>query len=199
MAKRISLIGLSSFALIAFVGSFAPLLAQVPEPVEKTAQKAGKVLTDSWIKMKIYTQFVPEKALDDSDIDVDIKSGMVTLNGTVMTAAGRDRAVAIAKATDGVKEVTDNLRIAPGSSTPVATSGSAPIRMSDGFIKARIYGQLTNEAALEGSDIDVDVDDSIVTLKGTVRSEAGRTRAATIAKGVAGVKSVNDRLTISTR
>lgn len=191
MCKRISLIGVSVFALTALVGSSAALLAQVPEPVEKTAQKAANIVTDNWIKMKIYTLFVPEKALDDSDIDVDIRSGVVTLNGTVMTAAGRERAGAIAKATDGVKGVTNNLRVAP--------AGSTPVRMSDGFIKARIYGQLTGDPALEGSDINVDVDDAVVTLKGTVRSEAGRARAAAIAKGAAGVKSVKDTLMISAR
>jgi hyperosmotically inducible protein len=190
MRKRISLISLL-FTLTVVTTTSAALLAQVPEPVEKTAKKAGNVVTDSWIKMKIYTQFVPEKTLDDSDIDVDIKNRMVTLNGTVMTAAGRDRAVAIAKATDGVKGVTDNLRVAP--------AGSKGMTTSDGVIKARIYTELTKDSALEGSDIDVDVDDGVVTLKGTVRSQAGRARAAAIAKGTKGVKSVMDNLTISTR
>lgn len=191
MRKRISLIGPLVFALTMLVGNSATLLGQVPEPVEKAARKAGTAVTDNWIKMKIYTLFVPEKALDDSDIDVDVRKSVVTLNGTVMTAAGRERAAAIATATDGVKGVTDNLRIAP--------AGSTPIRMSDGFIKARIYGLLMSDSALEGSDINVDVDDAVVTLKGTVRSEAGRSRAVAIAKGAAGVKSVTDTLTISTR
>jgi osmotically-inducible protein OsmY len=38
---------------------------------------------------------------------------VVTLNGTVPTAAGRARAVAIAKGTDGVKNVVDHLTIGP--------------------------------------------------------------------------------------
>ena len=178
-------------ALIVVIGNSATLPAQVPAPVEKAAQKAGTAVTDNWIKMKVYALFVPEKGLDASDIDVDVKNGVVTLNGTVMTSAGRERAVAIVKATDGVKGVIDNLRIAP--------AGATPIRMSDGFIKGRIYGLLMNDSALEGSDIDVDVNDGVVTLKGTVRSEAGRTRAVAIAKGSAGVKSVTDTLTISAR
>ena len=189
MRKRTSFISIFVMALTVLVGSSATLLAQVPAPVEKAAQKAATAVTDNWVKMKIYTLFAPEKSLDDSDIDVDVKNGMATLNGTVVTAAGQARAVAIAKATDGVKGVTDNLRIAPASAN----------RTSDGFIKTRIYGQLMTESALEGHDIDVDVDDGVVTLSGTVRSEAGRTRAVAIAKGAAGVKSVTDKMTISTR
>ena len=49
--------------------------------------------------------------LDDSDIDVDVQNNVVTLNGTVKTAAAKAKAVSIAKATDGVKSVTDNLRV----------------------------------------------------------------------------------------
>ena len=183
MCKRVLSITLFLCALAMMNGS--ALFAQVPNSVEKTAQKTGNAVTDTWIKMKLYTQFAPEKALDESDIDVDIKGGMVTLNGSVVTAAGRDRAVAIAKATDGVKSVTSNLRIAPAASAT-----------SDGIIKAKIYGQLMNDRALEGSDVDVDVDNGVVTLKGHVRSAAGQTRAATIAKGTTGVKSVTDNLTV---
>ncbi len=49
--------------------------------------------------------------LDDSDIDVDVKNNMVTLNGTVKSAAAKARAVSVAKATDGVKGVTDLLKV----------------------------------------------------------------------------------------
>ena len=44
--------------------------------------------------------------LDDSDIDVDVANNMVTLNGTVKSAAAKAKAVSIAKATDGVKGVS---------------------------------------------------------------------------------------------
>jgi osmotically-inducible protein OsmY len=189
MKTRTLFIGLLVFIAAVLIGNGATLRAQVPEPVEKAGKKIGTTVTDSWIKMKIYTSFAPEKTLDDSDIDVDIKNGAVTLNGTVVTAAGRERAVAIAKGTDGVKGVTNNLRIAPAGTTAKG--------MSDGSIKARIYGQFASDSALEGSDINLDVDDGVVTLKGTVRSEAGRARAVAIAKGASGVKSVKDTLTIA--
>lgn len=48
----------------------------------------------------------------DSDIDVDVDGNMVTLNGTVKSAEAKTKAVAIAKATDGVKGVRDNLKVA---------------------------------------------------------------------------------------
>lgn len=43
-----------------------------------------------------------ENALEDSDIDVSVRRGVVTLTGAVPTAAARTRAESIAKSTDGV-------------------------------------------------------------------------------------------------
>jgi hypothetical protein len=49
MSRQISFIGLLVFALTALVGGSASLLALVPEPVERAAQKAGTAVTDNWI------------------------------------------------------------------------------------------------------------------------------------------------------
>ena len=159
--------------------------------------------------MKIHSQFVPEEALDDSDIDVDTVAGMVTLTGSVATEAGRTRAIAIAKATDGVRGVTDKLRIAPAGTSAEATAprqggreaaGTAKAggrKVTDGWITSKIYAQFLTENALEDSDIDVDVTKGAVTLSGSVRSDAGRQRAVAVAKATDGVKSVKDSLKVA--
>lgn len=77
-----------------------------------TAKQGGRAINDGWITSKIYSQFLTEDSLENSDIDVDVEAGVVTLHGSVASAAGRTRAVAIAKATDGVKNVKDSLKIA---------------------------------------------------------------------------------------
>jgi len=81
------------------------------------AKKTGRAIDDGWIKSKIYAQYMADwnTVLNDSDIDVDVSNNMVTLNGTVKSAAAKAKAVSIAKATDGVKGVTDNLRVATTS------------------------------------------------------------------------------------
>jgi hyperosmotically inducible protein len=170
-----------------------------PAGQEKSAQ-SGNVFKDGWITMKIHSAFIPEQPLEGSNIDVDTTNGVVTLKGTVPTDAAKGRAVALAKATDGVKSVTDQLRVAPSDSKPgVAreTAGKAGRSVNDGWIKSKIYAQfLTDWNTLEDSDIDVDVSKGVVTLKGTVKTEAAKTRAAAIAKGTDGVASVNDNLRV---
>lgn len=79
------------------------------------AKKTGRAIDDGWIKSKIYAQYMADwnGILDDSDIDVDVKNNMVTLNGTVKSAAAKARAVSVARKTDGVKGVTDLLKVSP--------------------------------------------------------------------------------------
>ena len=209
-----------SVALVLLIGTASTAVAmqgpsQQPATPKAQAQpqerKGGNPITDGWITMKIHSQFVPEDALEDSDIDVDTNAGVVTLSGTVANAAGRARALAIAKATDGVKSVTDKLRVAPERGTDVSAAArqagkevagaakTAGRKVNDGWITSKIYAQFLTESALEDSDIDVDVTKGAVTLTGTVRSDAGRQRAVAVAKATDGVKSVKDSLKVVTR
>ena len=49
---------------------------------------------------------------------------------------------------------------------------------------------------MKGLRIDVDTPDGTVTLNGSADSAANMERAATIARGVSGVKSVDNRLAV---
>ena len=181
---------------------------ETKQETKEAAHKTGNVITDSWITMKVHSQFVPENVLENSDIDVETKAGVVTLMGTVPTAAGKSRAAAIAKATDGVKSVNDRLRVAPSGSAAAGaaasevakdtkqTANKAGASISDGWVTSKIYADYIDEDVLEGSDIDVDVDAGVATLKGTVPTQAGSARAAAIAKATDGVKSVRNNLKV---
>jgi hyperosmotically inducible periplasmic protein len=68
---------------------------------------------------------------------------------------------------------------------------------SDAYILSRVKMRLAGVDVLKGSDINVDVDKHVVTLKGTVPSAAARARAIEIAKDTEGAKQVVDRLTVA--
>jgi hyperosmotically inducible periplasmic protein len=187
-------------------------------PMTGRAGAAQQPVKDTWITMKIHSLFVPEDALDGSNIDVDTVMGVVTLSGTVPTEAGRARALAIAKSTDGAKSVVDKLRIGPaerelddvvrdaGQATSAAAKEAAKDtkaaartagrKITDGWIKSKIYAQYLTESALDDSDIDIGVVSGVVTLNGTVKTSAGKTRAVAIAKATNRVKSVKDNLKV---
>lgn len=75
--------------------------------------KTGEVITDAWITGRVKSRFIGEDSLKDSDINVDTDNHVVTLKGTVMSPAGRAKAVEIAKNTEGVRRVVDQLTVGP--------------------------------------------------------------------------------------
>jgi len=85
----------------------------VGEKTKDGVSKTGEVMTDGWITTRVHERFVTESLLKDSDISVDTDKHVVTLKGTVITAAGRRKAISIAKGTEGVHQVVNRLTIGP--------------------------------------------------------------------------------------
>lgn len=79
---------------------------QVVAPSAQAAVKAN----DSEIKDRIAKK-VDKAIIDDSDIQVDVKDGVVRLTGEVERQTDRLRALTLARATDGVRSVVDELQI----------------------------------------------------------------------------------------
>ena len=86
---------------------------KVGEKSKDAVSETGEAITDAWITTKLKADFVDEDTLKGSDINVDTNNHVVTLKGTVATAAGKARAAAIAKSTKGVKSVVNTLTIGP--------------------------------------------------------------------------------------
>ena len=65
--------------------------------------------------------------------------------------------------------------------------------MTDGWITTRVKSRFVGQRLLKDSDIDVDTDQHVVTLKGTVTNGGGTQQAGVIAKGTEGVHRVINR------
>ena len=201
-------------------GMFALAVLTLTVALAMPAYAQVSAVKDGWLVMKIHSDLVDEDVLSGSNIDVDVKNGVVTLQGTVPSEAGRARAIAEAKKTDGVKNVVDQLKIAPAhdagkmdkaqdktakaadkaedkTASAAKTTGRA---IDDGWIKSKIYAQYMADwnTVLNDSDIDVDVQNNVVTLNGTVKSAEAKAKAVSTAKATDGVKSVVDNLRVGT-
>ena len=85
--------------------------AEIGERVGAAADRAGEALSDGAITAKIKSKMALDDTIEAGDINVSTDDRVVTLSGTVASASERNRAVQLAKETDGVKKVTDRLRI----------------------------------------------------------------------------------------
>jgi osmotically-inducible protein OsmY len=78
-----------------------------------------------------------------------------------------------------------------GSAAPAAFAQGNP---TDDRIYDEVRRILANDVDVKGAGFDVDVRGGVVTLKGRVHTEKGRTKATTLTKKVKGVVSVDNQL-----
>jgi hyperosmotically inducible periplasmic protein len=151
----------------------------------------GCAQSDSGITTAIKTKLAADDDVKAYQIDVDTHDKVVTLNGAVDTTQAKNRAEEIARMQKGVTQVVNNLS--------VTAAGPAVMPMGDEALTAAVKGKLVADTTVAGLRIDVDSREGVVTLSGTVRSQAEKDQALQLARDTTGVKDVVDRLTISPR
>src|SRR4051812_28964167 len=76
-----------------------------------TAFAADKPTSDNYLIDSVRSRLAADSLVKGGSIDVDVKAGVVTLNGKVFEARQRDKAERLAKHVKGVKSVVNNLKI----------------------------------------------------------------------------------------
>jgi BON domain len=86
----------------------------------------NKMPNDAQIAADVQTKMSTDSGLAGKQLAVQAASGAVTLSGNVDNDAQRDAAARYAAAVPGVKQVINNLVVAPPASEPVAAQAQAP-------------------------------------------------------------------------
>jgi osmotically-inducible protein OsmY len=79
--------------------------------IEEGAAKAGQALDDVGITAQIKADLIKAPEVSALKVEVETKSGVVTLSGTVPSDSVKNRAGEIAKGVKGVASVNNNLTI----------------------------------------------------------------------------------------
>ncbi|HZT78137.1 MAG TPA: BON domain-containing protein [Vicinamibacterales bacterium] len=87
--------------------------AELGEEVAKTAAVVREDVGEAAITSKIKAKMALDDAVRSRSIDVSTKGTTVTLSGTVRSNAERERAVRLARETNGVATVVDHLEVKP--------------------------------------------------------------------------------------
>ena len=81
------------------------------EKARGTGEKLGASLDDAWIHTKLVAKFIGDADTPGRKINVDVVNNVVTLRGTVDTAEQRAEAERIARDTEGVRRVVNQLKV----------------------------------------------------------------------------------------
>jgi osmotically-inducible protein OsmY len=141
-------------------------------------------LTDMAISDAVEDELFMDKAVPSYRIDVTTVNGIVTLSGSVDNILAKERAARIAQIVKGARSVVNEVEVVP------------PDLRSDSAIRKDVEEALLKDPATDSYEIDVEVDDNIVTLSGTVQSWQEKELCETVAKGVKGVKALDSGITV---
>lgn len=118
------------------------------------------------------------------EIAADVRDGDVVLRGRVGTLVQKAEAERTARAVPGVRSVGVELSV-----HPMGIDGRV-----DADTEAAVLDALIADERVHAGDVDVDVDDGKVTLRGLVERPEQRDIAERIVLGVPGVESVENKL-----
>jgi hyperosmotically inducible periplasmic protein len=183
--------------------SIIPVAAQAQaEHRNKTSSATTdhKIRGDAGIQDRIEHRLATDSDVRKYDIAVEVSSGVVTLNGAVATDGQKDTATRLANVS-GVTKVDNDIKVdkdVDRTLTERAKSGLTKKgeAITDAWITAKVKWFYVGEDSLKASDITVDTNNRVVTLKGTVTTAAGKTRAIELAKQTDGVSGVEDQLVV---
>ena len=122
-------------------------------------------------------------------VDVSVKNGVATLSGETRTDVGRDSAVSLANNMPGVKDVVDNIKVAPVSNFDDRIRISA----MRAIYRDPVLSRYASDPALP---IRIVVDNGKLSLYGTVASTMDKQVAGIKANQVFGVFRVENNLEV---
>jgi osmotically-inducible protein OsmY len=135
------------------------------------------------------SQQLKDERIEDVNVDYDRDTRIVHLKGTVDSAAEKQRAERVAERVVGTSG-----RVANELTVKHADEHTADDM--DGAIRKQLNATVANDRALQDRDINFDVNNGIVTIKGHVRTTAEKQKVGEIARSAQNVKDVVNGLEI---
>ncbi|HET6528923.1 MAG TPA: BON domain-containing protein [Balneolaceae bacterium] len=162
--------------------AFIPLLL-LAACEDNSHPEAENLPTDEEIARALQTQFAAAEEVHADNLQIAVENGIVRLKGSTTNLLAKQRASQIAEATAGVISVINTLKI----------TADRP----DEAIHEDVAEALSTNPATEGWEINSEVNNGVVTLKGAVDSWQEKQLATAIASRVKGVKGVDNIILVA--
>jgi hyperosmotically inducible protein len=141
-------------------------------------------MPDAWITTKVKSTLLTTEGVSATKVHVDTIDGLVTLYGSVPTAAEKAKAESVARGTEGAREVRNLLQV-------VSEPTEKIVAVTDEALGKRVSAALSADPALADSSIKVQsVNKGVVLLSGSAKTLSDHVRALEDARRVDGVQRV---------
>lgn len=182
-------ITLISALSIAGCGKSDEKAAPSAEPKSEAKTTVGTDIDDNVITTKVKSALLADSDTKSFDIKVETRKGEVQLSGFVDNQTQIDRAIAVARGVEGVKNVDNKMNV----KTTATTMGD---KIDDAVITTKVKAALLADEGVKSSDIATVTRDGEVQLSGFVDNQTQIDQATTVARGVEGVKNVINEMSI---
>jgi osmotically-inducible protein OsmY len=147
------------------------------------------IKSDSQIKTDVLNELKWDTRVDETDIGIQVKNGIVTLVGTVDVYAKKIAAREAAHRVHGVLDVVDEMQVkVPGIGARTDTELARAVREA-----------LEWDAFVPDEKIASTVSMGIVTLEGLVQTWTQRADAERVVRGLSGVRGVINQISVSAK
>ena len=149
----------------------------------------GTEIDDTVVTARVKATLLSDPDVKSNDIKVETRKGRVQLSGFVGTQARIDNAIALTRKVEGVKGVENAMSLMVGKATVGDT-------IDDGVVTAKVRSALLSDSGVKSTDIAVVTRKGEVQLSGYVNDQAQINRAIDVARGVEGVQSVGNEMSV---
>lgn len=155
-----------------------------------------KAVEDTTIVGSVKAAYAVHRDLARRAIRVEADSGRVALSGEVATEKERAEAEDLALGVDGVVAVENGLEVQPGLATAVEDSRSLGEQLDDVALLAKIRTALRLDRQTKPLDLEVEVREGVVHLRGRVPDDELRLRVIDRVRAVSGVETIEETLEV---
>lgn len=148
--------------------------------------------SDAWIMTKVKATLLYHRSVSGFNTEVNVKDGIVTLQGEAPSQAQKDLTTEYAKDIDGVKSVNNEMTVAK-TAKKTQTTGE---KIDDASITAQVKMTLLYHRSTSALNTSVATKRGVVTLTGKAKNAAEKDLATKYAGDVNGVKSVKNQMTL---
>ncbi len=179
-------VGVISFGAL-FAAGCSKTETPASTPVATTT--VGTEIDDTVVTAGVKSALLADADIKSFDFQVETRKGEVQLSGFALNQSQIDRAIELARAVKGVKNVDNKLGL-KGAPTSVG------VGVDDGIVTARVKAAFMNDPDIKSVDVSVATRKGEVQLSGFVNDQKQMDRAVVVARAVENVTSVSNEMSI---